>query len=172
MTQRASPTASTAQTSDLFGGLRVRSASGDLPAARVDLGWGAWRSALADSHGRWQRLRLWLALWRHVGQARFFVQVDNEYRVATSLSIRKRAGGPGLEVRLLQAATPWQSLLRCLRRRGPDELLSGYQVKVSRHPASAAASTPALPGLDQAACPEAVLDGLRPCTLPLQVDDH
>ncbi len=181
MTRRATPlarqSAAPATTADLFGGLHVHTPEGDLPAARIDIGWSAWRTALAATAGRWQRWRFWFALWRHFGKARYLVQVDSQYRIATSLRICKRVGGPGMEVLLLQSATPWQGLWQRLHRSGGGGQrisLQGSRVVVSRHPAGLAAAVlpPASAATATADCPEAVLDGERRCSLPLDIRDH
>lgn len=158
-------------TADLFGGLQVRTPDQDLPATRVDVGWRAWQAALAPDAGRRQRLRFWLALGRHVGRARYFVQVDQEYRAATSVSVLPRAGSADLEVRLQQTATPWQWLWQRLRAANAGyQTLHGRQVRIARLPEHAPAQLPDLPPDTLGArCAEAMLDGLRGCSLPLTV---
>lgn len=165
-------------TADLFSSLQVDTPAGDLPAQRVDIGWSAWRSALTATTGRWQRWRCWLALWRHFGRARYLVQIDNQYQIATSLRICRRAQGAGLDVLLVQSATPWQALWLSLLRRHDHprhQHILGHQVRVSRYPVELAdASLPALPGqiMNSARCPEVLLDRLRQCQLPLVMRDH
>lgn len=165
-------------TADLFGGLQVSTPAGDLPAVRVDIGWSAWRSVLPATAGYWQRWRFWLALWRHFGRARYLVQIDNQYQIATSLRISRRQGSAGLDVLLIQSATPWQGLWqRLLRHRASAQRqhLVGHHIRVSRHPVELAdAVLPSVPGTATAgaSCPEALLDRLRGCELPLEIRDH
>lgn len=179
MTRRANNQVSPDQTTaDLFSDLQVNTPAGDLPALRVDIGWAAWRSALAATAGHWQRWRFWLALWRHFGRARYLVQVDNQYQIATSLRISRGARGAGLQVLLVQSATPWQGLWQCLlRRRGSPrrQYLSGHEVRVSRHPAGLAeAVLPVVPSPAPGGnrCPEVLLDHLHHGELPLVMRDH
>lgn len=178
MTRRADNLANPHDTTaDLFGGLHVSTPDGDLPASRVDIGWSAWRSALTTEASRWQRWHFWLALWRHFGQARYLVQIDNQYRLATSLRISRRSGS-GLDILLVQSAGPWQGLWQRLWRRkdSPERKhLSGHRVRVSRYPAElAGADLPVTTSQATAGkpCPEALLDRLRRCGLPLEISDH
>ncbi len=158
-------------TADLFGGLQVRMADAVVPAASVEVGWAAWRAALPPGAGRWQRLRFWLARWHQVSLARYFVQVDGEYRVASSVSLRHRPDGSGLEARLLQAATPWQLLwLRLRSDRVGIITLTGRQARVARMP-GAPAFLPPLP-ISGAGCVEVLIDGEQGGTLPLSVNDR
>jgi len=161
-------------TADLFAGLQVRMADAVVPAAGVEVGWGAWRAALPAQAGRWQRLRFWLALWRQVGLARYFVQVDGEYRVASSVSLRHRPDGSGLEARLLQAATPWQLLWRRLRGdRNGVITLTGRRARITRMPEDAPPALPVLPkSAGHGPCVEVLIDNDLAGSLPLQVSDR
>ena len=161
-------------TPDLFDGLQVRMADIAMPAANVRVGWGAWRAALPARAGRWQRLWFWLALWRQVGAARYIVQVDGEYRAASSVSLRPRPDGSGLEARLLQAASPWQLLWwRLHGRREGVVILTGRQARVARLPEDAPVRLPRLPAhLGGADCVDVLVDGARRGTLPLTVSDR
>lgn len=165
------PLSTPSATADLFGGLDVRSPTGDRPAERVDIGWTAWRHTPINS--RWQRLRLWLAIWRHLGRARYFVQIDDQYRLATSVRVRRRADGSDLDIRLLQAGNTWHALwLRLRHGRTACEQLTGRDVRIARYPQTQ--ENPDLPRLPASAagptgCPEALLDRKHPCQLPLHL---
>lgn len=161
---------------DLFSGLDISTGNSRTQAARVDAGWAAWRRAepLPES-GRLARWRFWLSLWQHFGTARFFVQVDDSYHIATSVRLRYRPEQGDIEVLLIQAETVWQCLTGLWRRRqhvsAPRwrKLLRGQRVELSRYPQALAA--PSLPGLHATAgsCSEAVLDLQRPISLPLSI---
>lgn len=167
---------------DLFQRLRITQGEGQTQAARIDVGWAAWRSRqpLPDAHWR-DRLRFWLALWQHFGQARYLVQVDDCYQTASSVRVRQRQEG-GMEVLLLQTDNIWQCLAGRWRRRACGStpawrrLMVGQHVRVSRHPQDLTApSLPSLPAREgeTAICPEVVLDLQRPARLPLSIDaDH
>lgn len=157
-------------TGDLFGALLVEQPGGALPATRVDIGWQAWQSA-RPIEGRARQWAFLLACLRHFGQPHFLVRVDQEYRTATSLSIRSHADG--LEVRVVQledgraAVRHW--LLRCLlRRHTGGTVLRGREVEISHHPEGSAVPRPQLGG-QPADWPEALIDGSRQAGLPLRV---
>lgn len=164
---------------DLFQRLRITQGESQTQAARIDVGWAAWRSRQPAPDADWRiRLGFWLALWRHFGQARYLVQVDDCYQTASSVRVRQRQEG-GVEVLLLQTDNIWQCLLgRWLRRAGQPlpawrRLLTGQHVVLSRHPQDLAdASLPLLPVREgePATCPEVVLDLQRPARLPLRID--
>lgn len=178
---------------DLFGGLEVRTRTGSTPASRVDIGWAAWRSvqpeADAKSVLRW---RYWLALWRHFGQAQFFVHIDDSYHTATSVRVRLVPKTGDLEVLLIQTDSWWQLLLS-LRRwhkdtralsddqptstrstllRGQRKCIHGRLVQISRYPVHL--EVPSLPSLVKITgfnrtCPEVTLDLQRHASLPLEI---
>lgn len=164
---------------DLFQRLRITQGESQTQAARIDVGWAAWRSRQPLPDARWRdRLRFWLALWRHFGQARYLVQVDDCYQTASSVRVRQRQEG-GIEVLLLQTDNIWQCLLgRWLQRAGQPSpawrrLLAGQRVVLSRHPQDLAdASLPRLPVREgqPVICPEVVLDLQRPAHLPLCIE--
>lgn len=157
---------------DLIAGLVVRDCAGhSIAGTRLDLGWTAWLAARPLQAGRWRRLRFLLALWRHLGQAHYFVQVDDQYRVATSVRLRWQAGEDLIRVQLLQADGPWQWLWRRLRRDPTLDLtLTGRRVQLARLPADAKASVPdVMTAAGQGGCAEALLDQRLPCSLPLVV---
>lgn len=164
---------------DLFQRLRVCQVQGETQAARVDAGWAAWRSRQPAAGARWhERLRFWLALYRHFGQARFLVQVDNTYHTACSVRVRQLADS-GLEVLLIQTDNlllNWLNQWRPGRRHAPAwrRSLQGEHVVLSRFPADQEASLPRLPLRDgqPVNCPEVVLDLQRPATLPLRISAH
>lgn len=160
---------------DLFGRLDVISADADAPATCIDVGWTAWRTAApAPDAGRRKRWRFWWQLWRHIGRARYLVQVDDHYQLATGVRIRQSANGDTMEVRLTETPDAWRSLLRhCLAgRRSSSQatLLSGREVHVSRYPAGlTSAAVPDVSILGLAPCPEALIDGKHAAALPLQI---
>lgn len=164
---------------DLFQRLRITQGDSQTQAARIDVGWAAWRSQqpLPDAYWR-DRLHFWLALWRHFGQARYLVQVDDCYQTASSVRVRQQQEG-GIEVLLLQTDNIWQCLLgRWLQRAGRPSpawrrRLTGQRVVLSRHPQDLPeASLPTLSRHDNAIihCSEVVLDLQRPTRLPLCIE--
>lgn len=174
---------------DLFGGLNVKTPTGTTPASRVDVGWAAWRSAQPEAGAeRRVRWRFWWALWRHFGQARFFVHIDNSYHTATSVRVRLLPETGELEVLLVQSDSLWQLLLGLRRTQKARQTTTsvepslhghamrkrvlGHQVSISRYPDTLAA--PSLPKVShiagqERACPEVTLDLQRQALLPLEI---
>jgi len=146
-------------------------------ARRLDVGWGAWRTNTGlTSASKIAKLRFWLALWRHFGQAQYLVQVDNSYHTATTLRLRQSDDRQHIDVLLVQTASLAQCLKGLLRRRFKRDAptwrknLQGRVVVISRYPAAhAQPHLPALPQPGFAPCQEVLLDSLAAAKLPLKI---
>lgn len=149
---------------DLFHRLTINHPHGDIPGARVDVGWRAWASRAPQARaGRWQRWLFWRALWRFFGQPRYLVQVDDRYLMATSVSISNDDDGR-IRVTLMQRTGIIGHYLRFAlwRRSNPLHLqFAGNAVRISQ--AQPSLTIPA--ALKH--CPEALLDSEYALSLPL-----
>lgn len=145
-------------------------------AHRIDIGWGAWcfHPSLSAARRR-DKVRFWLALWSHFGQAQFLVQIDDSYHTATTVRLRQSEDRQRIDVLLVQTSSPVESLfgLLLIKLRRPiswRKVVHGRTVVISRYPQHLSqAVLPPLWSERFTPCHEVLLDRQTAAKLPLRI---